>query len=111
MWLVREPGFFEHHGDFDSVRRRQGIELDAAGILGWPLLRDRKRGQVSQKEPRARDMVERMARPAGGQVATFQANVSPAPSGATRSAPNGRSDGGCQGSRLSVIFSRLRGKR
>src|SRR5713226_179184 len=42
MRLVGQAGLFKHDRDLDAIGSRQGIELEPVGMLGGPLLRDRK---------------------------------------------------------------------
>src|SRR6266403_5674881 len=52
MRLVGQAGLFQHDRDLDAIGGRQGIELEPVGMLGGPLLRDRKcRKIVHRKVP------------------------------------------------------------
>ncbi|MNN76240.1 hypothetical protein D3C81_1926030 [compost metagenome] len=44
--FVRQADLFEHDRDFDTIGRRQGIELNPVRVLRRPFLGDRERGQI-----------------------------------------------------------------
>ncbi len=70
MRLVRQSRFLEHDRHLDAVRRRQRVELETVGMLGRPLLRDRKGGQIGHG-----DTFVELKNPRPGAAATCAARA------------------------------------